>query len=43
MKNLDDYLSTPDELFNTNAQYWYFEFKGNKKPFEVFVKALYEA
>ena len=48
MKNLDDYLSTTDELFNTNAQYWYFEFKGNKKPnteksFDVFVKALYEA
>lgn len=47
MTNLDDYLSTPDELFNTNAQYWYFEFSGNnkpntEKPFEVFVKALYD-
>ena len=47
MINLDDYLSTPDELFNTNAQYWYFEFSGNKKPntekpFDVFVKALHE-
>lgn len=47
MINLDDYLSTPDELFNTNAQYWYFEFTGNKKPntkkpFDVFVKALHE-
>jgi len=47
MKNLDDYLSTSDELFNTNAQYWYFEFSGHKKPntkkpFEVFVQALYE-
>lgn len=47
MKNLDDYLSTQDELFNTNAQYWYFEFSGNnkpntEKPFDVFVKALYE-
>lgn len=47
MINLDDYLSTPDELFNKNAQYWYFEFSGNKKPntekpFDVFVKALHE-
>lgn len=47
MINLDDYLSTPDELFNTNVQYWYFEFSGNnkpitEKPFEVFVKALHE-
>lgn len=47
MINLDDYLSTPDELFNTNAQYWYFEFSGNnkpntEKPFDVFVKALHE-
>lgn len=47
MINLDDYLSTQDELFNTNAQYWYFEFSGNKKPntekpFDVFVKALHE-
>ena len=32
MINLDDYLSTQDELFNTNAQRWYFEFSGNKKP-----------
>ena len=47
MINLDDYLSTPDELFNTNVQYWYFEFSGNKKPntekpFDVFAKALHE-
>ena len=47
MINLDDYLSTADELFNTNAQYWYFEFSGNNKPntkktFDVFVKALHE-
>jgi len=47
MINLDDYLSTPDELFNTNVQYWYFEFSGSKKPntektFEVFAKALHE-
>lgn len=47
MINLDDYLSTQDELFNTNAQRWYFEFSGNKKPntekpFDVFVKALHE-
>jgi hypothetical protein len=47
MTNLDDYLSTPDELFNTNAQHWYFKFSGTKKPnteksFEVFVKALHE-
>jgi len=47
MKNLDDYLSTPDELFNTNAQHWYFKFSGSEKPntekpFEVFVQALYE-
>jgi len=47
MINLDDYLSTPDELFNNNVQYWYFEFSKNKKPniekpFDVFVKALYE-
>ena len=47
MINLDDYLSTPDELFNTNVQYWNFEFSGSKKPntektFEVFVKALHE-
>src|SRR5688572_28097194 len=47
MKNLDEYLSTIDELFNTNAQFWYFEFSGNDKPetdkpFEVFVKALHE-
>jgi hypothetical protein len=47
MINLDDYLSTPDELFNANAQYWYFEFSGGKKPntkkpFTVFVKALHE-
>jgi len=47
MINLDDYLSTPDELFNTNVQYWYFKFSGNKKPntekpFEDFVKALHE-
>jgi len=47
MINLDDYLSTPDELFNTNAQNWYFKFSGHKKPntekpFEVFVQALYE-
>jgi len=47
MINLDDYLSTPDELFNINVQYWYFEFLGNKKPntekpFDVFAKALHE-
>lgn len=47
MIDLDKYLSTPDELFNTNAQYWYFEFSGNnkpntEKPFDVFVKALHE-
>ena len=47
MIDLDKYLSTPDELFNTNAQYWYFEFSGNnkpntEKPFDVFVKALNE-
>ena len=47
MINLDDYLSTQDELFNTNAQYWYFEFSGNnkpntEKPFDVFVKVLHE-
>jgi len=47
MENLDYYLSTPDELFNTNVQYWYFEFSGNKKPntekpFDVFAKALHE-
>lgn len=47
MINLDDYLSTQDEHFNTNAQYWYFRFSGNnkpntEKPFDVFVKALYE-
>lgn len=47
MINLDDYLSTQDELFNTNAQHWYFELSGNKKPntekpFDVFVKALHE-
>lgn len=43
----DKYLSTPDEHFNTNAQYWYFEFTGAKKPetnkpFEVFVQALFD-
>lgn len=48
MINLDDYLSTPDELFNVNVQNWYFEFSGNEppnteKPFEIFVKALHEA
>jgi len=47
MKNLDYYLSTPDELFNTNVQFWYFEFSGSnkpntEKPFEVFAKALHE-
>lgn len=47
MINLDDYLSTPDELFNTNVQHWYFEFSGNKKPnteksFNVFANALHE-
>ena len=47
MKNLDYYLNTPDELFNTNVQFWYFEFSGSKKPntekpFEVFAKALHE-
>ncbi len=47
MINLDDYLSTPDEHFNTNVQYWYFEFSGNKKPntekpFDLFAKALHE-
>lgn len=47
MTNLDDYLSTPDELFNINVQNWYFEFSGNKKPntakpFDVFAKALHE-
>ncbi len=47
MINLDDYLSTPDELFNTNAQHWYFQFSGSnkpntEKPFDVFVKALHE-
>lgn len=47
MKNLDYYLSTPDELFNTNVQFWYFEFSGSnklntEKPFEVFAEALHE-
>jgi hypothetical protein len=47
MINLDDYLSTPDELFNTNVQYWYFQFSGREKPntekpFYVFAKALHE-
>lgn len=47
MINLDDYLSTQDELFNTNAQSWYFQFSGNnkpntEKPFDVFVKVLHE-
>ena len=47
MENLDYYLSTPDELFNTNAQFWYFEFSGSnkpntEKPFEVFAEALHE-
>ena len=47
MTDLDKYLSTPDEHFNTNAQYWYFGFTGAKKPetdkpFEVFIQALYE-
>lgn len=47
MINLDDYLSTPDEHYNTYVQYWYFEFSGNnkpitEKPFEVFAKALHE-
>ena len=47
MINLDDYLSTPDELFNINVQYWHSEFTGNKKPntekpFDVFAKALHE-
>lgn len=43
----DKYLSTPDEHFNVNAQYWYFQFKGlNKpltsKPYEVFIQALFD-
>lgn len=47
MANLDDYLSTPDGLFNTNLQGWYFEFSGSNKPhtdkpFEVFAQALHD-
>lgn len=43
----DRYLSTPDEHFNTNAQYWYFQFTGIKKPetnkpFDVFIQALFD-
>ncbi len=45
--DLDQYLGTPDPHFNTNAQGWYFEFTGAKKPdcdmpFEVFIPAVHE-
>lgn len=47
MTNLDDYLSTPDEYFNQEAQFWYFYWIGEKKinsnkPVEVFMRALYD-
>ena len=47
MRNLDEYLNSPDELFNTNALHWHNQFSNNKqpntnKPFEVFLKALHE-
>lgn len=45
--DLDQYLGSPDAHFNANAQGWYFEFTGSKKPdcdmsFEVFIAAVYE-
>lgn len=47
MINLDDYLNTPDEHFNTNVQYWYFNrstcrWLESNKPFEVFIKTIYD-
>ena len=47
-KDLDYYVSTPDEHFNYNAQHFYFKFTGNNKPltdkpFEDFIDAIYEA
>ncbi|MCC8423580.1 hypothetical protein [Mucilaginibacter sp. UR6-11] len=45
--DLDQYLGTPDAHFNANAQAWYFEFTGTKRPdcdmsFEVFIAAVHE-
>ncbi|AYL94260.1 hypothetical protein [Mucilaginibacter celer] len=45
--DLDQYLGTPDGHFNANAQSWYFEFTGIKRPdcdmsFEVFIAAVHE-
>jgi hypothetical protein len=45
--DLDQYLGTPDEHFNANAQGWYFEFTGTKPPdcemsFEIFIPIVYE-
>lgn len=45
--DLDQYLGTPDAHFNANAQGWYFEFTGTKRPdcdmsFEVFIAAVHE-
>lgn len=47
IRGLDKYFSTPDDLFNTNAQYWYFKFMGKDrpetdKPVETFLQALHE-
>ncbi|WEA01815.1 hypothetical protein [Mucilaginibacter sp. SJ] len=46
--DLDQYLGSNDPHFNVNAQGWYFEFTGHKKPhcqisFETFVAAVHEA
>lgn len=45
--DLDQYLGTPDMHFNANAQNWYFEFTGIKKPdtdmpFEIFIAAVHQ-
>jgi hypothetical protein len=47
-KDLDFYVSTPDEHFNHNAQHFYFQFTGYKKPktkksFEEMIEAIYIA
>lgn len=47
-RDLDFYVSTPDEHFNHNAQHFYFQFSGSKKPntdksFEVFIDAIFVA
>jgi hypothetical protein len=48
MKNFDQYLSTPDELFNRAAQSLYFQFTGSGKPdinqpLDVFLRVFHEA